>query len=216
MKKFLGMQEYEWSTHQPLIKAVMELYVPAFVLELGMGDDSTPIFLKYNSKLLSVENDSVWIDYMKNKYENIDVIYHDLKDENIKLGTHLYELVEEKKNEIIKFYNSLNIPDLKPNLLFVDQFTSCRTLSINALSNKFDIIIYHDCQSAGIPWYEYNLINVKGFINYYLKVNNSSWTALMVKEDKGYEALNTIIKPHIQEYKNKYPEVGLMELTQTY
>ena len=49
------MQEYEWSTHQPLIRAVMEQYKPTFVLELGCGDNSTPIFLEYKTKLLSIE-----------------------------------------------------------------------------------------------------------------------------------------------------------------
>ena len=211
------MQEYEWSTHQPLLKAVMELYKPAFVLELGMGDNSTPIFLNYKTKLLSVENDSEWINYMKNKYENIDVIYHDLNDQNIKLGTHLYELTEIKKAEIISYYQNLKFLDLKPNLLFVDQFTSCRTLSINTLGDKFDMIIYHDCQPAGIPWYSYNLIKLDEFINYYLKTP-ASWTALMIKKDKdlGYEALNNLMKLHIQEYKNKHFEAKFMELSYIY
>jgi hypothetical protein len=179
-----------------------------------LGDNSTPIFLKYKTKLLSVENDSEWIDYMKNKYGNIDIIYHDLND--VKIFTHLKELSDDKKNEILNYYYNLIIPELKPNLLFVDQFTACRTLSINALYNKFDFILYHDCQHAGIPFYDYNLINVNGFTKYFLK-SPIAWTGLMIRTniDKGYDALNMAILPHIMEYKNKNL-INYMELTDIY
>jgi len=205
---------YEWSTHQPIIKAVMELYTPAFVLELGIGDNSTPVFLNYKTKLLGVESDKEWIDHIRNKYKNIDVIYHDLNE--VKIFTHLKELSDDKKFEIFNYYHNLVIPELKPNLLFVDQFTACRTLSINALYDKFDLILYHDCQYAGIPFYDYNLINVNGFIKYFLK-SPSSWTGLMVrtKIDKGYTALNMAILPYIIEYKNKNL-INYMELTYIY
>ena len=46
----------------------------------------------------------------------------------------------------------------------------------------------------------------------------ASWTALMIKKDKdlGYEALNNLMKLHIQEYKNKHFEAKFMELSYIY
>lgn len=217
LKTFLGMPEYEWSTHQPLIKATMELYKPSFVLELGIGESSTSIFLEYKTKLLSVENNNEWIDYIKTKYENIDVIYHDLKDEKITLTTHLYDLNESKKNEITSFYEKLKFSKLRPNLLFVDQYTCARTLSINALGDKFDLIIYHDSQPAGIPWYSYNLIKLDNFNNYHIKTN-TSWATLMVRKnmDKGLESLSNIITPHIEDYKKDNPTCPVMIIDNNY
>jgi hypothetical protein len=206
---------YEWSTHQPLIRAAMELYKPAFVLELGLGVHSTPIFLEYETTLLSIENDKEWLNHIKEKYVGIDTLFHDLG--GLKLGTHLYEISEKQKSEITNYYIGLKFPELKPNLLFVDQFTSCRTLSINALKNKFDFIIYHDCQPAGIPWYSYNLINKSGFNSYYLKTP-TSWTELMVdeKKDKGFDLLNEIIIPHTNDYKDKNSDCKFMRLEAKY
>jgi hypothetical protein len=206
----------EWSTHQPLIQATIELYLPIFILELGIGTNSTPIFINSGAKLLCVEHNKEWIDYIKTKYGEIEIIQHKLNDK-IKLATHLYDIDEITKNEISGFYNDFQIPQLNPNLLFVDQYTCCRTLSINSLGPKFDIIIYHDCQPAGIPWYSYDLININGYNKYFLKAS-SSWTGLMVKEnvDLGFDKLNNIIKPHIYNYTAKNSAIKNMEFTDKY
>jgi hypothetical protein len=202
---------YEWSTHQPLIRATMELYKPVFVLELGLGVHSTPIFLEYGPELLSIENDKEWLDHIKEKYPNINTLFHSLGE--LKLGTHLYEVSEKQKLEITNYYIGLKFSELKPNLLFVDQYTACRTLSINTLKEKFDFIIYHDCQPAGISWYSYNLINKNGFNSYYLKTP-TSWTALMVSEknDKGFTPLNEVILPHINNYMKNHSDCKYMKL----
>jgi hypothetical protein len=209
------IDNHEWNSHQPLIKAVMDLYKPQFVLELGIGENSTPIFMSYNVNHLCVESNKEWIGHIKSKYENLNVIYHNLED--IQIGTHLNEITEEQKLDISDFYDNINLPDLNPRLLFVDQYTACRTISINTLRDKFDLIIYHDCQPDGIEFYNYDLINDTGFVRYFLKTP-ISWTGLLVKEinDKGFGALNDIIYPHIKEYKKKYTFLDNIPLTNTY
>jgi hypothetical protein len=202
---------YEWSTHQPLIRATMELYKPAFVLELGIGNNSTSVLLEYTTKLLSIENNLEWINIIKNKYEKINVIYHNLG--NITVDTLLKNLNEEQKKKIIEYYRKLEFPQLKPNFLFVDQYASCRTLSINSLGEKFDFVMYHDCDPTGYDANQYSLINIKGYNTYHLKTP-TTWTALMIKKeyDKGYKELNDIITPYIKIYKNNHLEMNYMEL----
>ena len=210
--KTLGVVSSAWTTHQPLIKAVMQSYKPKFVLELGMGNFSTPLFLQKDVEYLGVENDVTWIGHLENNLGPMNTIFHDLGPD-IKIGTHLYEISENAKASICDFYKNLKYPRLKPNVLFVDQFTSCRTLSINTLGKYFDVIIYHDCEPAGIPWYSYNLINLEGFQIFTLK-SDTSWTRLMVK--KYNNDFSKVIKLFIQEYKMNNPDIRYMEFTRSH
>jgi len=158
---------WDWKTHQPMIRAAIELYSPKFVLELGMGTFSTPLFLEYSMEFLSIENDIEWWNYMRDHYK-FKSIFHPL-DDGITIGTRLFQLNPIQKWRFFHYYEDLKLPEIRPSLLFVDQWTCNRTMSINALKPRFDIIIYHDCQPpGGIEEYEYNLINFEGFNVYFL------------------------------------------------
>jgi hypothetical protein len=207
--KNLGVTSSEWTSHQPLIQSVMDFYKPKFILELGMGNFSTPFFINKGATYLGIENDEKWIEHLKENLGDMNTIFHNLGP-NIKLGTHLYEISDEMKSSITEFYRNLIFPEDKPNLLFVDQYTCCRTLSLNALGNKFDIIMYHDCQPAGITWYNYNLINLQGFQIFTLK-SDISWTRLMVKEYS--EDFINVIQPYIEQYKKNNPDIRTMQFT---
>jgi hypothetical protein len=201
----------EWSSHQPLIQAVMEFYKPKFVLELGMGEFSTPYlmsnFRNPDIEYLGIENDKEWIEHLKTKLGDFKTLFHDLGSD-IKLGTHLPEISEEKKNEIINYYKSLEIPNIHPSVLFVDQFTCARTLSINTLGNKFDIIMYHDCQPEGIAWYNYDLINLPEYKSYYLK-SDVAWTGLLIKNID--ENFASVVNKYSEEYLKNNPSMKTMK-----
>jgi hypothetical protein len=204
--------EWTWGTHQPLIKAVLDLYDPEFVLELGVGMHSTPIFLERNKLWVGVDNDKSWAQLVSEKH-GIPILFQDLGEE-ITIATPYSSLSKEKQERITAEYKALKIPDLKPNLLFVDQFTCNRMLSINALSDKFDFIIYHDGHPDEVSIvYDYQLIDKTGFNSYAL--TSIFGTVLMVRKekDKGFQALLEIILPYIQEFKSKYlTGVDQMEL----
>ncbi len=195
---------WDWKTHQPMIRAAMELYTPKFVFELGIGVFSTPLFLEYKTEYIGLENDIEWLNYMKDHYK-FKSIFQPL-DDNITIGTRLFQLNPVQKARIFHYYENLKLPETKPNLLFVDQWTCNRTISINALKDRFDIIIYHDCQPPnGIIEYEYNLINFEGF-NVYFLTNPANWTGIMIRKeiDKGFEALAKQITPHMQWFENTH------------
>lgn len=184
---------YEWATHQPLIRAVMDLYKPQFILELGAGDYSTPLFLEFPIPFISVDTDKEWVERLNKKYE-VNIIYQEIPEKEFD------DLTTEEITQISEFYKNISIPDLRPNLLFVDQHHLCRTISINSLRDKFDLIIYHDSEAWKIN--HYDLINTSGFSLSELKTNGPS-TMLMAREPMD---INTVIGPYIEKFKNEYPK----------
>lgn len=189
--------DWYWSSHQPLIKAVMSYFEPKFVLELGVGDFSTPIFQQYPAYLLSVENDSDWAKFIAEKYNHDNIIYHDL--DNIGIHSPASVLTHLERVNINLFYDELNIYQKAPRLLFVDHFTSIRTLAINNLYSEFDFIIYHDCEPQGVTTYDYDKFIISPEYKSYTLKCNGTWTGLLTKRD--IKDLPTRISRYIEEYK---------------
>lgn len=192
------MNGYEWMTHAPLIRAVMDVYSPAFVLELGVGDYSTPIFVEYGVKYLGVDTELEWVNDIIKKYD-VNVFYHEIGEIGRRLN--YKKITEEQRADIREYYEGLMFPELKPNLLFVDQDATCRLISIQVLSPKFDIILYHDHDEMGFEDNSYDLINDYGFNRYALTTERTG-AGVMIRQgiDKGIEVLNDAIQPYIKQF----------------
>jgi hypothetical protein len=199
--KTLVMNEemnYQWATHQPLIQGVLKLYEPKFILELGTGYNSTPLFQGYG--YIGVENDLEWIKEIHKKYY-MQIIHHDLDRQTVSLED---------------YYKAISLPNEFPRLLFVDNYESCRLIAINALRDRFDLIIFHDCEpEPGARVNHYDMIDSAGFSVYFLKTP-SNWTGLMVRHDKGFDELLKSVNPYIDEFKQKHPEMEWMRLANLY
>lgn len=193
---------YGWATHQPLIKVVMEIFKPGFVLELGTGFYSTPLFIDYGTNLMVVDNDLEWIKLIQEKYK-IKIIYQNIEGLEEKHGYN--NLSEKQKEQIANDYSSIKIPDINPNLLFVDQWRSCRAISINILKNKFDLIIYHD--SEAIEENQYDLLDKKGFMSYTLKTN---WTNTTLLSRISFDGVDSKILKYIDKFRKEYKECKVM------
>jgi len=202
-------KDYSWSTHIPLLNAILDVFNPQLILELGMGLYSTKLFLDYNPKrLICIEQDKKWMNYIKDMYaiNDSDVAMHYMHDD-IKIGTFLRQLTAEQKEEISRYYRLVGrvttSNSLTPRLLFVDNYTCCRTIAINALYEHFDVIVYHDCEpNAAIYCYEYKfdenlLINY----NHYILRTPRSWTGCFVRREfNNYSELESDIEPYIEQY----------------
>jgi hypothetical protein len=197
--------DWEVKTHIPAIRAAMGAYAPKFTLELGIGIHSTPVILEYKTKYIGIENSMEWVDIMRDKV-TARFIYHQMT--GVDIGTSFHELLQEQKDEISDYYKRLELPSDRPNLLFVDSWTCNRSLSINALKDRFDIIIYHD--SEGIKEYSYDIIDFKGF-NIYTLLSTKTWTGIMIRKkvDKGFELLSKVTSYLITSFTDKYPESKL-------
>lgn len=207
------VNDYEWSTHVPLLKTVVAALNPKLIVELGTGLYSSPVFLNSQAeKLFFIDNDKEWLNHVKEN-NNFDarcsLIFHDLGSD-IKLRTFLRELAPEQKNKIIDYYKDLSVTignePMEPKMLFVDHFTCARTLSINTLFDKFDIIGFHDCQPRGISWYEY-YFNEELHKNYnlFFLTSPTSWTGCFIKKSFDIEStLKTNIIPFVEAYCKEY------------
>ncbi|MDD3151023.1 MAG: glycosyltransferase family 2 protein [Candidatus Gastranaerophilales bacterium] len=201
-KNMNNEKNWQWASHQPMIKGVLDLYNPQFVMELGIGDNSTMLFA--GRKYIGIENDPEWIKHMEKK-SRMTFLWHDL---------------DRQSGSLQDYYGSLNIPEQKPNLLFVDNYESCRMIAINTLRDKFDMIIFHDCEPGlGARVNHYDMINSEGFNVYFLKTS-ANWTGLMVKIssgiDRGFNTLLSKVNPHIENFKKQYPEVSVMYFDSKY
>ena len=180
--------DWQWSSHTPVLKTLTKIFNFDFILELGTGKNSTPILGETKAELLCIDNDLNWLNYTKsllpNRTEKTQFIHHDL-GEGIVIGTKVHELVESKKHEIKNYYNNLasKIPTSGLKMCFVDQFTCARTFSINALLDKFDVLAYHDCEPAGVPWYEYYFDKEKTKeYDIYMFKTSIVWTGFFIKK----------------------------------
>lgn len=194
--------DWRWSTHQPLHKLLLKEFNPQLIMELGAGLYSTSLFIEHNpQKFICIENDKKWLDLISeqlNPKEEYDMVFNDLGP-GIDLGTFRKDITKEKLNEIINYYNTtckeVTAYDIFPKLLFVDNFTCCRSAAVNVLSKSFDIITYHDCQPAGISWYEYYFDNYlkEEFFHYYMKTSDS-WTGVFVNKNLKFNEQELLTK----------------------
>lgn len=143
-------------SHVPVVKEILSKYNPDFVLELGIGKFSTPLFI--GRDYLGVENNIEWFNYIWDLYPDMKFMYHNV--EPIQVSDDPRLLTEEQIADISQFYKSLPIRKHNKSLLFVDQYAALRALSINILRDKFDIIIYHDSECR---YYDYDRVDKEGF-----------------------------------------------------
>jgi hypothetical protein len=209
------VNDYAWSTHKPLLASLVEVAEPGFILELGVGLHSTPIFLNSKCKdIIFIDSDNAWLDHVKknNSFDDRhEIFFHDLGSGK---GKHIFpkDLSAQQKLEIIKYYENLALKISskagKPKMVFVDNMTCCRTLAINTLYKYFDIITYHDCEPVGISWYEYYFEkNLKKEFKHYILKTPKSWTGCFISYKLDIDAdLKSNIKKHILKYSE---EIGI-------
>lgn len=120
----------EYITHQKyLLKELNNLPDKAIILELGIGEGSSPLMHDFcknnpNSKVYAFESDKIWIDKIKPKYS---------------LENYIFNYIEDWDN-LMNYINQEKI-----NLVFVDQAPwEARITSINLLKNISEIFIVHD------------------------------------------------------------------------
>lgn len=204
--------DYTWSTHQPIIQSLMEIFVPRYILELGIGIYSTPTFMRYDfDKYIGIDNDKNWLGHITSsiKYDEhkCKFMYHYLNDDVV--YNTLPKFVSSDLKENIKQYYTQLLKEVKtealfPKLMFVDNFTCCRTLAINTLYDVFDIIVYHDDEPAGTPWYEYYFVEdiYKDYDKYTL-ITPRSWTSCFIRKNLSfsYKHPNDLTCEKIIEYR---------------
>lgn len=205
------------TTHVPLTKAVLEVFQPKTIVELGIGWYSSSLFNEYKqahpeTKYVGIENDKTWMADVKAQCPLLDFVHHDL---DISIGVLWDRLSQYQRDTLSGYYRELQIPEETPRLLFIDNYGSCRMIAFNTLKDKFDFIVVHDCELAGAFAYSYDRLNTAGYDAYYLK-NNLSWTVLFVKRGTDIGELVKAIGPMVDEHLTRFPEIQNMRLEANY
>lgn len=139
-------EKFDWGSHIPLNKSLLEIFDVSGVVELGIGHYSTGTFIDSGvKKLLSIETDKSWIANIIKKYpedDNHKYFYHETFD--VLRGTPRWKVPKQTHEKNISLYKSLNTSEY--NFLFVDNIASLRRDALEILHNKFDIVVFHDTQ----------------------------------------------------------------------
>jgi hypothetical protein len=159
-----------YASHLPVLKYLFDEYDIKNVIELGMGNHSTPFFLEQDiESLVSVETDRDWIQICKEKHgvsnRQIIVYHHDV----------------ESLNHITSDYD-LGFVDCKPN--------SIRGACVNKLIDSgVNIIVMHDFEPQFQDGYGYKKISLSE--DYQLLVYQNQepyrgwgdpWTGVIIKK----------------------------------
>lgn len=204
------VSDYKWGSNIPVIKTIMEFFIPIGVLELGAGRFSTPLLYQYNKKLISIETDSVWIEAVKKTIEprnNFQIIHHDL---GIQHKTKFNQISEEIKQECVDFYKQYISPELE--FLFIDHVSGLRASSLLALFDKFKYVAYHDAEPAQFKNYNYQILTKEKSKNYIHMMSQTPLvhTGILIHKDyknviKDFiEVLNKNNKEYCKKYNMNY------------
>ncbi len=117
-------------------------------------------------------------------------------------GTRHHDLHTDQKEELWEIYNDFrSVLNTKGKfaLLFVDGFTASRNLCINMWYDKFDIVVYHDCEPNSVDFYEYKFKKeLTDNYDHYKVTTPVSWTGFFVK--KGILVDADVLRRYIDEY----------------
>lgn len=184
-------KQFKWSSHNPVIMTALDLLRPSLVVELGVGNFSTPLFLASSAtKIWHIENDRPWLDHVLEHFkvdDRSDFRYHEISD-RVNKSTAWSTLPTDLQAAQHTYYTGLaheiSQIDITPRLLFVDHFTCVRTLSINLLANQFDWVIYHDAETPEVYGYQEIDRDLGHDFDQYELRTSSSWTGMLIRRDR--------------------------------
>jgi hypothetical protein len=160
-----GHQAFDFGTHVPVLKSILEVFQPTGILELGAGKVSTPLFHQCGSRLITVETNAQWVEEVRHLVpprENFTLIHHVLNGihERTKIGA----ISQRVKDECIQYYRRIVAANPDLNLLFIDHVSGLRAVTLAALYQAFDFVVYHDAEDKG---YGYELFSACPTDNYF-------------------------------------------------
>lgn len=205
-------KQFKWSSHNPVIMTALELLSPEFVLELGVGNFSTPLFLASSAtKIWHIENDRPWLDHVLAHFKidhRSEFRYHEISD-RVNKSTAWSSLPTDLQAAQHTYYTGLaheiSQEAITPRLLFVDHFTCVRTLSINLLAEQFDWVIYHDAETPEVYGYQDIDRALSNDFDQYVLHTSSSWTGMLIRRDKIVgEDIHTAMMANCETFGRSY------------
>ena len=141
----------QWGSHTEVILPIIEEGQVDFMVELGSGEFSTPIYSKKCKKYISVETEPVWLEYMQKQCPEDHITFLHLEDSAI-------------PGELERMFEEEKVPDLvlvdHTHLNFEEQRATIAN-RLTELGCKF-IVIHDMCKNIGEkivvhPDYDYGI-----------------------------------------------------------
>ena len=194
-------------SHKPVLMAILDIFQPQSVMELGMGFNSTQLFWENVPFLVTVENDLVWYNKMIGELQERKgaiPIHHNLGP-GIHTKTKPHQFPSSVRVNCEKFYKELGNKYGKMDMLFVDQFAVLRELSLNCLYHLFNIIVFHDSEHPG---YHYKNFTSRDLSNYhhYRFASMTTHTDILIAKAvmKDHVAWDNAVARHGEEYCEQF------------
>jgi hypothetical protein len=152
------LRALRWGSHIPLNASVLKSFPITGVLELGAGFNSTPLFFKSTSHVVSVESDAAWIEKLRSDKTIVETpakrfVHHEVPPW-VSRSTTKEELTPELLDSAVSLYRSVRTREL--NFLFIDCHAGFRLKVLVELHQEFDVIAYHDAEPKDDKWYGYS------------------------------------------------------------
>lgn len=188
-------------THLPVLQSIIEIFRPRLAMELGAGLYSTPLLVDNFEWLVSVENDQFWYKKICRRYankRNIEIIYHPI-EKHIHSSLSSLDINEVEIHR--SFYQSLSDANPKSELLFVDQASCLRTISLMEMYRRFKFIVWHDADCDKYEYQRFYDLDLSDYNRYWFRLNKYA-TGFMIRKTEKYDetALFCSIKQYGKEY----------------
>lgn len=206
IKPMTKKKEFSMGSHLPVLGAILEVFKPEGIMELGAGIKSTPLLYNYGKKLVSIESDKEWVDVVRAKTgsrENFKLVHHEIGHDMHRKAKYP-SFTKEITKECVAFYNKFLDDDL--DFLFVDHVSGLRPIALMYLYKHFKIVAFHDVQDWA---YRYDVFYSKeGLVpKNYLHLNFESFvshTGILIHHD--HRHLVEEFDKALRKYSEKYCE----------
>lgn len=192
-----------WGSHQPVLKALVEVVQPQSVVECGSGMFSTPLLREHVPTLVTVEHDQQWARRMLKECPSSPS--HRWIVQGFP-GAQNHTPAEDLPADVRKFMEQWYweaAAGLEPfHVLFVDTFRSLRVTATKALAHLAQIVVLHDVEPFSRDYYRWNLLD--GFWNGWVKTFHAPpwkiqgkwdvpWTGILSRTRLPVEKMDPVI-----------------------
>jgi hypothetical protein len=169
-KRRLVNLEFEYGTHLPVLKSIVEVFQPRGVLELGAGKFSTPLFYHQVEKVVTVETDHKWIQEVARMLpprDHFSLLHHCVP--HLTSKTRFGAIPQHTKDRCVKHYQEIIKHNPALDFLFIDHISGLRAFTLFALYDQFDFVVYHDAEDKGYGYEEFPRFDNGDFLHHVLR-----------------------------------------------
>jgi hypothetical protein len=208
---------FEYGTHLPVLKSILETFHPRGALELGAGRYSTPLLYHHVDRLVTIDNDPKWVGEVASLVpprKNFSLIHHSLP--GLTAGTRHWEVPQRTKQQCIAYYREVVASNPGMDLLFIDHISGLRSCALVALYDQFDFVVYHDAEDKGYGYEQFAQHDNGDFLHFLLKPY-IPYTGFLIRKKHAdrVEELCRLMDQHALAYYTDFYRFALEDLTST-